>query len=109
MNAVSKEELYKILLENPTEIWVRVPQKVARQLLLTNSSIICGGTVFYFLIKNLGLGVCEVCKAPITVRETKIVLTQILVQSHNTLQIFLIWKRILESFRLCIDKVAAKM
>lgn len=73
MRAETKEQLHEILLGAPTLEWVRIPQSVARQLLLNNSSLICGGNVFYFLIRNLGLGVCEVCKAPLGAKETRMV------------------------------------
>lgn len=73
MTANTEIELREILIDAPSETWVRVPQSVARQLLLNNSSLICGGNVFYFWIRNLGLGICEVCKAPLSARETKMV------------------------------------
>ena len=49
---------------------VRVNKKIAKKWLLENKGIICGGTVFYLKIKNLGMGVYKVTKAPLTVRET---------------------------------------
>jgi hypothetical protein len=49
---------------------VRVNKKIAKKWLLENKGIICGGTVFYLKIKNLGMGVYNVTKAPLTVRET---------------------------------------
>ena len=51
-------------------VGVRVSQKIAKKWLLENKGIVCGGTVFFLKIKNLGMGVCNVTKAPLTVRET---------------------------------------
>jgi hypothetical protein len=51
-------------------VGVRVNKKIAKKWLLENKGIICGGTVFYLKIKNLGMGVYNVTKAPLTVRET---------------------------------------
>lgn len=42
------------------DVVFRVPEKVARKWLLENKSIIIGGDVYYFEIRNLGLGVCSV-------------------------------------------------
>lgn len=52
---------------------VRVPVKLARKWLLENTSLVCGAYVFYLQICNIGLGVCEVQKAPLTVRKTKMI------------------------------------
>lgn len=54
-------------------VGVRVSKKIARKWLLENKGIVCGGTVFFLKIKNLGMGVCNVTKAPLTVRETLMV------------------------------------
>ena len=54
-------------------VGVRVNKKIAKKWLLENKGIICGGTVFYLKIKNLGMGVYNVTKAPLTVRETLMV------------------------------------
>jgi hypothetical protein len=51
-------------------VGVRVSQKIAKKWLLENKAIVCGGNVFFLKIKNLGMGVCNVTKAPLTVRET---------------------------------------
>jgi hypothetical protein len=51
-------------------VGVRVSQKIAKQWLLENRAIVCGGNVFFLKIKNLGMGVCNVTKAPLTVRKT---------------------------------------
>lgn len=73
MRAETKEQLHEILLGAPTLEWVRVPQKLARTLLLGNSSMISKGSIYYFQIRNLGLGVCEVCLAPLGAKETRMV------------------------------------
>jgi hypothetical protein len=49
---------------------IRVDRKTAKKWLLENKSIICGGTVFYLRIKNLGMGVFQVTKAPLSFRST---------------------------------------
>ena len=54
-------------------VGVRVSKKIAKKWLLENKGIVCGGTVFFLKIKNLGMGVCNVTKAPLTVRETLMV------------------------------------
>ena len=51
-------------------VGVRVSKKIAKKWLLENKGIVCGGTVFFLKIKNLGMGVCNVTKAPLTVSET---------------------------------------
>lgn len=71
MTCLTKEDLREKLLQLPIEQWIRVPVAVAKELLLNNESIICGGNVFYFWIRDLGLGVCEVCKAPMIAKETE--------------------------------------
>ncbi len=54
-------------------VGARVSKKIAKKWLLENKGIVCGGTVFFLKIKNLGMGVCNVTKAPLTVRETLMV------------------------------------
>jgi hypothetical protein len=54
-------------------VGVRVPTWIAKKWLGNNESMICGGHVFYLKIKNLGLGIYKVTKAPLTVRETAMV------------------------------------
>lgn len=54
---------------------VRVDQKIAKKWLLENKSLICNGFVYYLQIENLGMGVYKVTKAPLDVRETKLVKT----------------------------------
>lgn len=61
------------LLGDETDSSVRVDKKIAKKWLLEDKSIICGGVVFYLEIEDLGLGVCKVTRAPVTVRETKMV------------------------------------
>jgi hypothetical protein len=51
-------------------VGVRVSKKIAKKWLLEDKSIVCGGYVFYLKIKNLGMGVYKVTKAPLTVSET---------------------------------------
>lgn len=45
---------------NHPKTTLRVDKSVAKELLLENFSLIVGGTVRYFIIKDLGLGVCEI-------------------------------------------------
>lgn len=54
-------------------VGIRVDKKIAKKWLLENKSLICGGVVFYLQIQDLGLGVCKVTKAPLSIRETKMV------------------------------------
>ena len=54
-------------------VGVRVNAKVAKKWLLENKTIIADGKVFFFKIKNLGMGVCKITKAPLNVRETLMV------------------------------------
>ena len=54
-------------------IGIRVEKWVAKKWLLENRTIMSDGFVFYMQIKDLGLGVCEVSKAPIRVRSTRMV------------------------------------
>jgi hypothetical protein len=54
-------------------VGVRVNKKIAKKWLLEDKSIVCGGYVFYLKIKNLGMGIYKVTKAPLTVRETLMV------------------------------------
>jgi hypothetical protein len=51
-------------------VGVRVNKKIAKKWLLENKAIVSGGTVFFLKIKNLGMGVCKVTKAPWNIRET---------------------------------------
>ena len=43
-----------------TEESVRIPQKLAKQILLNNQHIIINGKIKFFTIKNLGLGICQI-------------------------------------------------
>lgn len=38
----------------------RVTTPVAKKLLLSNESVIIGGTVYFFDIRYIGLGICEI-------------------------------------------------
>ena len=51
-------------------VGVRVDAKTARKWLLENKGVISGGNVFFLKIKKLGMGVYNVTKAPLTVRQT---------------------------------------
>lgn len=52
---------------------LRVPQNVAKAILLANEATVLDGTMYYFEIKNLGLGVCSIGLAPRDAKETKLV------------------------------------
>jgi hypothetical protein len=54
-------------------VGVRVNKKIAKKWLLENKAIVSDGTVFFLKIKNLGMGVCKVTKAPWNIRETLMV------------------------------------
>ena len=54
-------------------VGVRVNKKIAKKWLLENKAIVAGGMVFFLKIKNLGMGVCKITKAPLNVRETLLV------------------------------------
>ena len=55
----------------PTNCPLRVEKKVAQKFLLENQGIMNDGKIFYFGIRDLGLGVCEVWKADLQQRENK--------------------------------------
>lgn len=57
----------------PVACPVRTTRNVAKQLLLENRAMISGGMVFYFGIRNLGLGVCEVFKLHLSQHGTQMV------------------------------------
>jgi hypothetical protein len=64
-------EAFEFLRDDAVDgVGVRVNKKIAKKWLLENKAIVSGGTVFFLKIKNLGMGVCNVTKAPLTVRET---------------------------------------
>ena len=54
-------------------VGVRVNKKIAKKWLLEDKSIVCDKYVFFLKIKNLGMGVYKVTKAPLTVYETLMV------------------------------------
>ena len=54
-------------------VGVRVCKTLAQKWMFENKGLICGGTVFFLEICNLGLGIYLVKKAPLTVRATKMV------------------------------------
>ena len=54
-------------------VGVRVSKKIAKKWLLEDKSIVCDKYVFFLKIKNLGMGVYKVTKAPLTVYETLMV------------------------------------
>lgn len=56
--------------ESPVDVRIRTTSKLARALLMNNQSV---GNLNHFIgMRNLGLGVFEVWKAPLSQRETKI-------------------------------------
>ncbi len=54
-------------------VGVRVNKKIAKKWLLENKAIVAGGMIFFLKIKNLGMGVYKITKAPLTVRDTLMV------------------------------------
>ena len=58
------------LRELPLGETIRIDKKLAKKWLLEDKSIICGGLVFHFWIRDIGLGVCEVAKASLTREHT---------------------------------------
>lgn len=61
-------ELHDILYsDKPDGVGVRIDQELAKWILRNNKSIICGGNVYYFKIKSLGMGVYKLTKAPLGV------------------------------------------
>ena len=67
-------EAFEFLRSEPVDgDGVRVSQKIAKKWLLEDKLIVCDGYVFYLKIKNLGMGIYKVTKAPLTVRETLMV------------------------------------
>ena len=61
------------LRSQPTNCPIRVDKSVAKKFLLRNEGVICGGNVFYFGIRDLGLNVCEIWKADLAQRENKLI------------------------------------
>ena len=64
---------WKQVLGSPVGWGIRVQMWIAKKWLLENRSIISDATVFHLQIKNLGLGVCEVAKAPLRICSTRMV------------------------------------
>lgn len=74
MSTMNELEALDFLRGEPVRgVGVRVEKRIAKKWLLENRSRICGGSVFFFEIKKVGLGVYKVVKAPNDVRETKLV------------------------------------
>jgi hypothetical protein len=57
--------------QNANAVRVRLLESDAQYLLLYDVSVTVKGTVRYFYIRQMGLGVCEVGLAPITEKETR--------------------------------------
>jgi hypothetical protein len=68
---LAMQDTITVLRGMPTNCPIRVDKKIAKQILLSNEGIICGGTVFFFGICDLGLGVCEIWKEDLHIRTTK--------------------------------------
>lgn len=66
-------EILEKLRDSPVEMPIRVEKLIAKRFLMDNQSLTCDGTVFYFGIRDIGLGVCEVWKANHTQRNTIVV------------------------------------
>jgi hypothetical protein len=49
---------------------VRVPEEVAREMLLHNENVINTNVVYYFQIKQIGLGICAIRLLPHNIRLT---------------------------------------
>lgn len=65
-------EVIETLHGLPTDCPVRVEKKIAKKLLMENRSVHSGGRVFYLGIRDIGLGLCEVWKADLSIqKETK--------------------------------------
>ena len=67
---MNEQEIRDYLFGAPVDCPIRVDKKIAKKWLLENKSVILGGTVFYFKIKDIGLGICEISKADLKFRET---------------------------------------
>ena len=70
---ITYTEAINYLRCQPTNCPIRVDKSVAREFLLKNEGVICGGKVFYFGIRDLGLNVCEVWKADLAQKENKLI------------------------------------
>ena len=68
---IDVEQCLENLKGSPIGFPIRVDRTTAKNWLMENKSLICGGTIFYLLIKNLGMGVYSVEKAPLAQRDTK--------------------------------------
>lgn len=67
-------EAHETLMQDPVDgVGVRVTKGIAKKWLGENKSMICGGYVFHFKIKSLGLGVYKVTKAHSTIKETMMI------------------------------------
>ena len=62
------------LTDNPNGA-IRTNKYTAKSMLLGNESVIVGGNVRYFAIKDLGLGVCEIMLRPVGKENTFVVKT----------------------------------
>ena len=68
---MNENDILELLRSEPVGCGVRVNRAVAKKWLLENKSTICGGVVFYFTIRSVGMGVYKIEKAPLFQRETK--------------------------------------
>lgn len=67
-------EAFEILRDDAVDgVGVRVNHKIAKKWLVENKGIIAGGNVWFLKIKNLGLGIYKITKAPLNIRETLMV------------------------------------
>ena len=57
----------------PVGVYTRTTKKIGQYLLLENEGIIAGGNVHFFTIKNVGLGIIQVAKAPLNIRDNVMV------------------------------------
>jgi hypothetical protein len=60
------------LRESPVDIEFRTTTDIAKKLLVNNQSVIAGGNIFYFGLRNLGLGVWAAWKRDLKFKQTLI-------------------------------------
>ena len=58
------------LRDKPVGIPYRTKKWLAQKWLEEDKSVISGGKVYRFNIKNIGLGIFEICKAPVEQKHT---------------------------------------
>jgi len=70
-NDVNEEHSFLVKLQHSLiDDSIRVEKKWAKKWLLEDKIIIDGGLVFHLKIKDIGLGICEVSKAPLSFVKT---------------------------------------